>query len=290
MPRHSLGRLSTYMKGMGSCKTCFFSSGGCFGFAGWGRGHATRTLSGSCHPRRGAALKEAESSRGSAPTPTPVVPVHVKRSRMRNRDLSPWSPRRWEHGGQRRQTLVKLLIFPGREEKVEMTERVPFFFLCPSSAPDKVQRHPPSCAKSHGYTRLFFAHQFLICFSSSFHFLRSPLHSSAPPLGPSPPLLCLFLLSPCSSPYFALLLVWFALGGKLRGANLWHCTLLLIQHFHSKLSLKYWCFSMNFKLNFNLKKWDLDSFLKLFEYLDDFFLTWVTISKVNEEDSYTFYL
>lgn len=32
---------------------------------GWGRGHATRTLSGSCHPPRGAALKEAESSRGS---------------------------------------------------------------------------------------------------------------------------------------------------------------------------------------------------------------------------------
>lgn len=31
--------------------------------------HATRTLSGSCHPRRGAALKEAENSRGSPPPP-----------------------------------------------------------------------------------------------------------------------------------------------------------------------------------------------------------------------------
>lgn len=110
-------------------------------WGGGGRGHATRTLSGSCHPRRGAALKEAESSRDSLPPlprlppPLPAVPVHVKWSQMRNRDLSPWSPPRWEHGGRRRQTLCEAPYFSGREEKVEMTERVPFSFFCPCSAP-----------------------------------------------------------------------------------------------------------------------------------------------------------
>lgn len=87
-------------------------------FWGWrGRGHATRTLSGSCHPRRGAALKEAESSRGSPPPHSRWFLYMSSGVRWGTEIFPLWSPQRWEHGGQRRQTLVKRLIFLEEKKK-----------------------------------------------------------------------------------------------------------------------------------------------------------------------------
>lgn len=110
MPPHSSGRLSTYMKRMGSCKTCFFSSGGCFGFGGGRRaegGHATRTLSGSCHPRNNPRW------------------FHVKQSRVGNRDLSPLISTEVGRRRPEKTNTCEAPYFSGREEKVEMTEKVP---------------------------------------------------------------------------------------------------------------------------------------------------------------------